>query len=355
MYETAIQVLKKLNDNGFKAYIVGGYPRNHYLGISSTDIDICTNATPIEISSLFYNVNMSNASYGAVSLTYGNFCYEITTFRKDKAMLNGDRFYSVEYVNTLDEDLCRRDFVMNTLCIDKDGNYVDCLGAIKDIDNKMIQTVKEASLSFREDPLRILRAIRFSTTLSFSIANEVYSSIISSKELISRLSLNRIKDELDLIFSNHNCMVGISYLRQFEMENVLSLGLDNISYSSNYLGIWAQCSFKKKYPFSRRERKMVDAIQKILPLTPSFLILYQYGMDVCSVVDEIHQNHVYFELNQLIPIHNREDINVDKKFLLSTVPKHLISTMYKNIENEILSGNLPNKKENIQQYILENI
>lgn len=355
MYENAIEVLNLLSIHGFDAYIVGGYPRDKYLGKESIDIDICTSATPSDISSLFFDVDMSYSSYGAVRLAYRGYSYEITTFRRDKAMLNGNRSYSIEYVDSLEEDLLRRDFVMNTLCINKNGEYVDLLGAILDIDQKIIRTVKNSSISFREDPLRMLRAIRFSTTLSFSLSEEICSALSSTKEFLLQLSLYRCKKELDLIFSSKDCMMGISYLQKFAIDKVLLLELDNVTYCSNYLGIWAQCTSSLKYPFTKKEKDIIDKIRSILFITPSFLILYKYGIDICKIVDEIHGNQMYYELNQRIPIHNRDDIEIDKEFLLSNVPHHFISSMYEKIEYEILCGKLINEEDEIEHYILENI
>ena len=355
MYEKSIEILKILNNHGFDAYIVGGYPRNKYLGIASTDIDICTNAKPTDIASIFSDVDMTNSSYGAVHLLYGGFLYEITTFRCDKAMLDGNRSYSVEYVSSLKEDLQRRDFIMNTLCMNKTGEYIDYLGAIKDIDAKVIQTVKDASISFKEDPLRMLRAVRFSTVLSFSLSDEICSALFSTKKLLSKLSFQRYKNELDLIFSSPDCIVGISYLKKFGMDKILLLEMNDVVYSSNYLGIWAQISFDEEYPFTSKERETIYKIREVLSLTPSFSVLYKYGMDVCRIVDEIRKNQIYDELNQKIPIHSRDEIAVSKEFLLSNVPHHMISVIYQKIEQEILSGNLCNECNEIQRYILENI
>ena len=101
MYEKAIKILQILNDKGFSAYIVGGYPRDKYLGIESNYIDICTNAKPNDICSVFSDVDVANASYGSVRLSYEGYKYEITTFRKDNAMLNGERSYSGDFVENL--------------------------------------------------------------------------------------------------------------------------------------------------------------------------------------------------------------------------------------------------------------
>lgn len=355
MYEKAIEILKRLNDNGYEAYIVGGYPRNHYLGFDSTDIDICTSAMPNDILSLFSNVDMSYSSYGVVRLIYGDFSYEVTTFRNDKTTLDGNRSYPVQFVNCLEDDLLRRDFVMNTLCINQHSQYVDYLGAIQDIDNKVIKTVKDSSISFREDPLRILRAIRFSVVLDFTLSEDICYALPTCCEYLSKLSFYQIKKELNLIFSSQNCMKGISYLKEFHMANYLGFSIDNVKFCSNYLGIWAQCTFNDCYPFSKKERHMIEKIRSVIYEEPSMMILYKYGYDICQFYDEIYGNSMYYNLNQTIPITKRSDICIDKNFLLSKVDSYLISSLYKKLEEEILNGNLINTEDQVKDYILKYI
>lgn len=353
MYENAIEILKKFSDNGFEAYIVGGYPRNKYLGIESKDIDICTNARPTDIISIFKDVDMSNSAYGSVNLSYNGFLYEITTFRRDKSMLDGNRSYLVEYVDSLKEDLLRRDFIMNTLCINKNGEYLDLFNARNDIDYKIIQTLKEPSISFKEDPLRILRAIRFSTTLDFSLSKEICYSLLSTKKYLKKLSFYYFKKELDLIFLSKNCMKGILNLKEFSLDSILSLDLSKVNYCSNYLGIWAQTSYDEKYQFTNKEKEFINKIRSVISLESSVFTLYEYGIEICSIVDEIRGDSIYHKLNKEIPIHNRNEININKEFLLLNVPNNLISSIYRSIEYAILSGNLDNEEDKIKNYILE--
>lgn len=184
MYEKALALLKEINGYGFSAYIVGGFPRNRYLGIINDDIDICTNM-PFEVAKKYFN-GTDETDYG----TYKIDNFEIARFRKDE--YSGTRYPKVIFVETLEEDLARRDFIMNTLCIDSNGNYVDKLGAINDINNHIIRTVKDCQISFSEDPLRIIRAFRFQIDLGFDLS----SDIIIDRSLIKRISKSRLDKEI---------------------------------------------------------------------------------------------------------------------------------------------------------------
>lgn len=194
MYELALLLLKKINDLGYVAYIVGGYPRDKYLNIESFDIDICTNMKP-DMLKEYFNVTRDNG-YGSVIIDNK---FEVTTFRRDT--YDNSRYPKIEYVNSLEEDLERRDFIINTLCIDYKGNYIDKLGAIKDIENKIIRTVKNSNDIFKEDPLRIVRALRFKIDLNFKLNSDIINSINEFSYLLDTISKTRLEKEIE---KSHN-------------------------------------------------------------------------------------------------------------------------------------------------------
>ena len=177
MYKKAMEVLNKLSMNGYLAYIVGGYPRDSLLGISTKDIDICTNAKPVEIMQMFDTEAMSDVRYGSVKVIYKNYKFDVTTFRRDIKYEDNRKPVKIKYINDLKRDLIRRDFTINTICIDKDGNYVDLLDSRKDIDNKIIRTVGNPKYRLKEDALRILRAFRFASTTGFELSEETKACI----------------------------------------------------------------------------------------------------------------------------------------------------------------------------------
>ncbi len=199
MYEEALLLLKKINELGYEAYIVGGFPRDKYLGKINPDVDICTNMKVEDASKYFDVTDVTN--YG----TYKISNFEIATFRKDS--YGNSRYPNIEYVETLDEDLLRRDFIMNTLCIDCNGNYVDKLGAIDDINNRIIRTVKDSKTSFNEDPLRIVRALRFQIDLDFNLS----SDIVIDRELIKKVSKSRLNKEIDKAKNKEKLLEVINY------------------------------------------------------------------------------------------------------------------------------------------------
>lgn len=198
MYETSIAFLKEIDTLGYVGYIVGGYPRDQYLGIKSDDIDICTNMTPTQLKNHF-DVVESFDQYGSVKIHYYNFILEVTTFRKDGIYIDHRRPKNVEFVDTLEEDLKRRDFVINTLCIDKDGNYVDLLNARDDLDHKIIRVVGDLEKKLSEDPLRMIRAYRFSIVLDFLLNKDLETYIKNHASDLKKISSFRKNLEIEKV------------------------------------------------------------------------------------------------------------------------------------------------------------
>lgn len=203
-----MNILSIFKKYGYEAYFVGGYPRDKYLGIETEDYDICTNAKPEEIKSIFNEYNDKYEKYGCITIRYNKNNYQITTFRKDLSFIN-NRYPIIEYVKTLEEDLERRDFTINALCIDSDNNYIDYLNSRKDLDDKIIRVIGETDKKISEDPLRILRAIRFASKYNFQIEEELKISMHKHAHLIKKLNKIKVRDELDKIkkYKGNNLLI----------------------------------------------------------------------------------------------------------------------------------------------------
>lgn len=215
MYETAISILKRFHHFGFEAYIVGGYVRNSLLNLPTTDIDICTNATPDDTKKLFHVIK-DHSKFGSVVIQKDDFQFEITTFRRDEYYQN--RYPDITYVKTLKEDLQRRDFTINCLCLDQNENIIDLLNGKYDLNRKMIVTVKDPNQSFQEDPIRMLRALRFSLELNFSLDKNLILAIKDHRNLLKNLSENLRSRELQKIINKPN---GVALLKKFGWDEYI--------------------------------------------------------------------------------------------------------------------------------------
>lgn len=360
MLKTALKVLKKIEDNGFKAYIVGGFVRDYLLSRESLDIDIATNATPMDIRQIFNDIFIPKTEYGSVTVFYKNIRFEITTFRKELTYINNRKPIEFEYINDLKEDLMRRDFVMNTICMDSRGKIIDLLNGQEDLDKKEINTVGDSFNKFNEDSLRILRAIRFATILNFKLSDDVKDAIRNTKGNLVTLSYQRKKEELDKIFSSPNVKYGISLLKELEIDKELEIyNLDDIKLNVDIIGIWALLDTSDKYPFSKSEKELIHKIREALDKNNlSNEVLYHYGLYVNSIAGAIKgiDKKEITKLYENLPITNKKDIAITSKEIMEMLNKsagEYLKDIYNDLTVLILNGTIENNNEVLKDYILK--
>ncbi|MBR2997914.1 MAG: hypothetical protein IKF37_02420 [Bacilli bacterium] len=358
MFEKAIEVLKLIEKKGFKAYIVGGYVRDIYLSINASDIDIATSATPKDLIKIFKKNISIDEKYGSTKLNYKNFWFDITTFRKDIKYKDNRKPTEIEYVDTIGEDINRRDFTINTLYMDKDGNIIDVFDAKKDINNKVIKCVGSSDEKIKEDALRILRAVRFATVLNFKIDKDLEKSIKKYINNIKDLSFHRKKEELNYIFRSSNYEYGLSLIHKYKLDKYLEISkLKKLKQTSDVLGMWAQINYSDNYPFSRLERETIGNIREMLVYNKiDNYSLYKYGILISLTVGEIlgiDKKNILKSYEEL-KIHSENDIvlnNLDIAKILNTEPSYKTREILNDIEFKILSNKLDNTKESIEDYI----
>ena len=360
MFETSLKVLEKIESQGYKAYIVGGFVRDYILGIESTDVDISTNATPKEILEIFKNSALPNEEYGAVTLFYKNNRYEITTFRREIVYINNRKPVEIEYIDDLVEDLKRRDFRMNTLCIDKNGNIIDLLGGKQDIDDHIINTVGDSDYKFEQDSLRILRAIRFATSLNFKLSDEVKASIKKYSHNLRKLSYTRKKQELDKIFASTNSKYGVSLILELGLDKDLELfNLNNVVLDSDLLGVWASIDFASGYPFSSNERELIRMIKEVSHSKIDEFSLYKYGLYVnqeAAVILGVDKAEVA-SLYDNLPITSRKDIDITSEDIMNVLhrkPGSYFKEIYDTLTEKILKGEIVNNNKDLLQFVVDN-
>ena len=196
-----LRIIKKIESAGHKAYCVGGAVRDLLLGLTPTDYDICSSMTPEEIISLFPHTVPTGIKHGTVTVIEDEKKVEITTFRSDGDYSDNRHPEQVKFVRSLETDLVRRDFTINSLAFDG-KNLVDITGGLSDLEGKIIRAVGDAETRFSEDALRILRCFRFSAQLGFSIEKSTLSAAIKTRHLIENISRERIAAEIIKIFES---------------------------------------------------------------------------------------------------------------------------------------------------------
>ena len=355
MYESAIKILNILENNDYKAYIVGGYVRDKILGIESNDIDIITNAKPDELNKIF-NKKFSN-NYGCIILQYNGYEFEITTFRKEFYKDNDRRPYKIEYINDLKEDLIRRDFTINSICIDKNGDYIDLLSGINDINNKVIRVISDSDKKIYDDPLRILRAIRFASIYDFDLDNNLISSITKYKDRLEYISFDRIKDELNIIFRHNRANNAFKLIDGLKLGKVLKISHKNMIIDcDNYIGVWAQVLYSDDYNFSKKEKNKINAIKSIIE--KGYIddyMLYKYDFNIIRTSSLILNIDIDYKTRyDNLQIHDRKNIDIDVYDIMKLTNKENIDKIYVDLEKQILYNKLKNEKSILIEYIMNN-
>ena len=186
-----------MKGKGFQAYLVGGCVRDGLLGFTPHDWDVCTDALPQEIQTLFPDAITYGIRHGTVTVRWQEQLIEVTTFRAEDTYTDHRRPDHVRYIQDLHSDLARRDFTVNAIAMDAEGLLCDPFGGLRDLEDGVIRAVGSAETRFQEDALRMLRAVRFSAQLNFGIESKTQAAILTCAPLAAALSAERVSQELE--------------------------------------------------------------------------------------------------------------------------------------------------------------
>lgn len=208
--ENAEKLMELLTEDGFKAYAVGGCVRDYLLGKAAGDIDITTSAKPQQVEYILTNQGIkcveTGIKHGTVTAVLNGEQYEITTFRKDGDYKDNRRPESVDFVTDIQDDLSRRDFTVNAMAYNAEDGITDLFGGREDLKNGIIRAVGNADSRFKEDALRIMRALRFSAVLGFSIEESTKKAIFENRNLLNKIAGERIFTELTKLLMGDNAL-----------------------------------------------------------------------------------------------------------------------------------------------------
>jgi tRNA nucleotidyltransferase (CCA-adding enzyme) len=279
--KTASKVIGILEKAGYEAYIVGGAVRDFLLGKVPHDMDVASNAFPEEVKTLFNRTVDIGIEHGTVLVLMEGEGIEVTTFRTESEYTDLRRPDKVEFVQSLEEDLKRRDFTINAMAMDKGLAIIDPFGGQGDLEKCLIRAVGDPGERFQEDALRMLRAVRFSGQLNFAIEEGTLAAIRSHAPLIRAVAVERLKNELDKILLNPRTPHSMAYLKQSGLAEHLPAGdllsMDWSGYEPKgqaafgwaYLLKSQQKQFEeiKGYKFSNAERRLIERALEAANLT----------------------------------------------------------------------------------------
>tara|TARA_R110001592_G_scaffold7583_2_gene42266 strand:+ start:11459 stop:12769 length:1311 start_codon:yes stop_codon:yes gene_type:complete len=267
---SALKVMQRLHDHGFHAYLVGGGVRDILLNQQPKDFDISTNAHPEQVHALFKNSRLIGRRFKLVHILYGRETIEVATFRgqaeaheekqSEHGMLLRDNVYG-----TIEEDAVRRDFTINALYYSpKDFNVYDFVNSLDDIQNKLIRMIGDPETRYREDPVRMLRALRFAAKLNFNIEENTKNPIYELAPLLGNIAAARLFDEVLKLFLSGNAVSLFKSLRHFYIFEPLFPSIHHTLKQHP----------KRNFYITMIEQGLKNTDERILaekPVTPAFL------------------------------------------------------------------------------------
>jgi tRNA nucleotidyltransferase (CCA-adding enzyme) len=390
VFKQGIKIIEKLEASGHEAYFVGGSVRDMLMNREIGDIDIATSATPEDIQSIFPKTVDVGAAHGTIIVvTPENERYEVTTFRTDGTYSDNRRPDEVIFVKSLEEDLKRRDFTMNAIAMTKSGDVLDFFDGKRDIERRIIRTVGNASERFQEDALRMLRALRFSSQLSFSLDAETYMGIKKDAALLNNVSVERKTVEIEKmlmgqglicaleLFVTSNLYLYLPKMQDKKME-LIELSKKNISELKSRTALWTllvivleEQDIEIFLDAWKLPKKISKAVLQNINIIESFKkegwnkkLIYRGGLKQCKEAhdvlmvlewDEQVSRSFIYDIHAELPITSLKDIVLDGNELVEISNKKRgkwISLLYEELETEIIEGNVKNERAALKEWVL---
>ena len=327
--EEVNEIIESLKANGHSAYAVGGCVRDSLMQKAPHDWDITTSALPEATKAIFSNrkLVLNGLKHGTVGVIINHRNFEVTSFRTEGNYSDNRHPDSVTFVQSIKDDLSRRDFTVNAIAYSSDEGIVDPFFGAEDIKNKTIRCVGDAGKRFEEDALRILRAIRFASVLNFKIEKNTAEMIHEKKHLLKNVSAERIRAEIEKTLMGENVF---DVLQEF--DDVFFFIIPELEKTKNV----AQNCVYHVYDVWEHICRSVEKSKKdrIVRLT---MLLHDIGKPLVKTTDENGVDH--FKTHALIGSKIAEEILQRLKFDKNTVRSvtelvlHHDDRLYENIQN----------------------
>ncbi|BAM47390.1 CCA tRNA nucleotidyltransferase [Amphibacillus xylanus] len=390
MFQLAFEMIETIKKAGFQAYVVGGAVRDYLLNKEVNDIDIASSATPTQIQEIFDQVIPVGIEHGTVIVRYKHQSFEVTTFRSEQGYSDYRRPDRVTFVNSITDDLARRDFTINAIAMTEDSVLVDPFDGQADLASKMIKAVGNPVERFTEDPLRMLRAIRFVSQLNFNLDRNTWEEIKNNAALIEKLSIERITVEIEKMFLGKALKKAIDYCYQARLfshlpifkpkENMIDhiltveqpfielidlfVYLTIITNEEITINQWCQA-----YKLSNKAKNSGESLKHLIQLYKheqlSRQLVYHLPSELddrfISLIQRVYQHSVsqamIDQIRRQLPITNRREIKMnghDLQLLYPGKPRgEWIRDYLTSIEEQIIDGSLENDFEKIKEWILK--
>ncbi|MED3795115.1 CCA tRNA nucleotidyltransferase [Niallia alba] len=391
-FKEALPIIKKIEEAGYEAYFVGGAVRDHLLNIQINDIDIASSATPEEIKAIFPHTIDVGIAHGTVMVIWNQDTYEITTFRTESTYLDYRRPEQVFFVRELKEDLKRRDFTINAMAMDKNGQIIDYFNGEDALKKKEIKTVGNPNERFQEDALRMMRGIRFVSTLGFQVEKETLKGIVDNQQLLSKIAVERITAEFEKLLQGRWCSDALEIMIETKLYRFLpmlesaekaisqlaKLHLTKLELPEKWAVLLLCMGVKDKQQIELFLRawklsvKQIKTVQKIIYWilqreqmpTWSRQALYFATLSIAVSAEKIYQllwnQEIRSDISSIeeqyrkLPIKSKEELAISGNDLLRWTEKRpgpWIKDVLSLVESKVVEQKLPNDKQLIKEWL----
>ncbi len=358
-------IINKIEENGFEAYAVGGCVRDSLLNKTPKDWDVCTSALPHETKEIFSSFRTVDTGirHGTVSVILNSENYEITTFRHDGEYDDFRHPKAVEFVRNIYDDLSRRDFTVNAMAYSPKRGIVDLFGGKNDLENKIIRCVGDPDTRFREDALRIMRALRFAAVYGFEIDPDTATAALQNKELLKNISAERISSELCKLL----CGDGVKYVLDnfYDIFTVFLPDFDKAAVCSAECNLYIRLaaltgdtSVLKSLKLDNNTIRIVGALHSDVTLTeniPSLnRIINKIGFEECRLLARFRKQYEILPILDNMPIYSLKNLAINGSDIMSLgIPSgKRTGEILKLTLAKVIDGEIPNDKHELLNFVL---
>ncbi|MFD1360540.1 CCA tRNA nucleotidyltransferase [Lentibacillus salinarum] len=386
-FRQASALLDHIETYDHQAYFVGGCVRDLLLNRHIGDIDIATSATPDVIQQIFSKIIPVGLEHGTVIVRYQHQSYEVTTFRLDGDYSDQRHPDAVQFVQTINQDLKRRDFTINAMAMDKNGNIIDPFNGREDLQKGIIRTVGNGHDRLIEDPLRIMRALRFSSQLGFKIEDETLRAMSGLSDEIETIAVERIVQEAAKFFAGAYVKTGMLYFESIGITNHLPILKDHphimeqipkqikplksfatviamfhVTEPGISIHQWAKqwkCSNKIKHEASVLSQALQhyqhDGLDRWLVYHLPANRYSDFATLVYMLFADVISEESIQKIATALPIYSKQDLAINGTELRRLFPDRgagpWIGDILDQIEKQVVSGRLDNKKNMLKEWI----
>lgn len=385
LFRVGKTIIKKLNENGFEAFFVGGCVRDYYMDREVHDVDITTDAMPDEVKKVFSKTIDVGMEHGTIIVMADDIPFEVTTYRSESGDSDHRHAGHILFNNRLNEDLKRRDFTMNAMAMSKEMTFHDPFKGSASIDKQEIITVGEPGERFGEDALRIIRAIRFMSILNFSIETSTENSMIQNAHTIENVSVERIVLEIKKTYSGTalkkakeklvetRVIEYIPFFKYINQEDYLHSNADDFMDELIIQSIKGDSLIDRidDLKISNLEKALVKnsmALQQAVMKESPRRIAYQYHEDVIRRLIRLNRDNELIEdvaiLNEALTmqpsliIRSKKDLEINGSHLMGLYGMKSgpwIKECLNIIENEVLFERVNNNHNDIINWVKRHV